>query len=293
MPERLEILGSGGRRLDVELSGPQDGQALLFHTGTPSAGLLFDELVDAGAARGLRHVAYSRPGYAGSDRHEGRSVADCVVDVCTIVDELGIERFFTVGASGGGPHALACAALLPERTIAAATIASVAPRFAEGLDWLDGMGEENVEELTAATAGGERLREYLEQHGPTLASASGSDLHDELGDLLADVDRRVLTGAFAEHLADSTRRALVRGIWGWFDDDLAFIDDWGFDLGAITRPVTIWQGAEDRFVPFTHGRWLAGHVAGAQAQLRAEHGHLSLVIGSYGEVLDGLLASAG
>jgi pimeloyl-ACP methyl ester carboxylesterase len=169
----------------------------------------------------------------------------------------------------------------------------VAPRFAEGLDWLDGMGEENVEELTAATAGGERLREYLEQHGPTLASASGSDLHDELGDLLADVDRRVLTGAFAEHLADSTRRGLVRGIWGWFDYDLAFIDDWGFDLGAITRPVTIWQGAEDRFVPFTHGRWLAGHVAGAQAQLRAEHGHLSLVIGSYGEVLDDLLASAG
>lgn len=225
MPERLEILGSGGRRLDVELIGPQDGQALLFHTGTPSAGLLFDELVDAGAARGLRHVAYSRPGYAGSDRHEGRSVADCVVDVSTIVDELGIERFFTVGASGGGPDALACAALLPERTIAAATIASVAPRFAEGLDWLDGMGEENVEELTAATAGGERLREYLEQHGPTLTSASGSDLHDELGDLLADVDRRVLTGAFAEHLADSTRRALVRGIWGWFDDDLAFIDD--------------------------------------------------------------------
>src|SRR5476649_965370 len=118
MDDRLQIEGPAGR-LDVELSGPADGEVVVFHTGTPSAGSLFGPTVDAGTQRGLRHVAYSRPGYGTSERWAGRSVADCALDVAAILDALGIERFFTVGMSGGGPHALACAAILPERVIAA------------------------------------------------------------------------------------------------------------------------------------------------------------------------------
>jgi pimeloyl-ACP methyl ester carboxylesterase len=292
MDPRLQIVGADGRRLDVELTGPEDGRALVFHTGTPSAGVVFAPLVQAGSERGLRHVAYSRPGYGQSDRRAGRTVADCAADVAAIADELGIEQFFTVGWSGGGPHALACAALLPERTIAAATLASVAPRDAEGVDWLNGMGDENLEEFAAADAGQEQLQAYLERNGTALASASGAELHAALGDLLSDVDRGVLTGDFADYLAASTRAGLANGPWGWFDDDIAFIRDWGFELDAIVRPVTIWQGRRDRFVPFAHGEWLAGHVAGARPRLLAEHGHLSIVIGSYGRVLDELIASA-
>lgn len=292
MDRRLQIAGADGRRLEVELTGPEDGRALLFHTGTPSAGMVFAPLVQAGAERGLRHISYSRPGYGESDRQPGRTIADCVADVAAIADELGIERFFTVGWSGGGPHALACAALLPDRTIAAATLASVAPRHASGLDWLNGMGDENLEEFAAAEAGEEQLRQYLEQQSG-LASVTGSELHAELGDLLSDVDRGVLTGDFADYLAASIRVGLTHGIWGWFDDDLAHLGDWGFELEKISRPVTIWQGQSDRFVPFAHGEWLAGHVAGARPQLLADHGHLSIVIGSYGRVLDDLIASSG
>ena len=153
------------------------------------------------------------------------------------------------------------------------------------------MGEENLEEFAAAQAGEEQLLAYLEQHGTALASASGAEIHAALGDLLSDVDRAALSGDFADYLAASTREGLAKGLWGWFDDDIAFFKDWGFELEAIATPVTIWQGRQDRFVPFAHGEWLAAHVAGARAELLDEHGHLSIGIASYGRVLDGLLES--
>jgi pimeloyl-ACP methyl ester carboxylesterase len=289
----LRLAGPDGRRLEVELSGPDDGQPLIFHNGTPMAGRMFAPMIAQGAERGVRHIAYSRPGYCGSERLAGRTVADCVRDVAAIADELGIERFLTVGWSGGGPHALACAALLPGRTMAAATLAGVAPVDAHGLDWLAGMGKENIEEFGAARAGEDQLSSYLQAQRIEMLDSSAEDLHAALGDLLSDVDRAALSGEFAEYLATGTSAALEHGISGWFDDDLAFFADWGFDLGAIAVPVTIWQGEQDRFVPFAHGRWLAEHVSGASARLPAEHGHLSLAIGSYARVLDELIAAAG
>jgi pimeloyl-ACP methyl ester carboxylesterase len=214
------------------------------------------------------------------------------VDVAAIADELGIERFFVAGGSGGGPHVLACAALLPERVIAAATIASVAPRSAEGLDWLEGMGQENLEEEAAAEAGPEELLAFLEPFRDKMMSATGSELYAVLGDLLSEVDRSVVTGEYAEHLAEGGRAGLAPGVYGWFDDDLAFIRDWGFDLQDVSRPVTIWQGGQDRMVPPTHGEWLAAHVPGARAKLLPDHGHLSLSLALYGDILDDLIARA-
>jgi pimeloyl-ACP methyl ester carboxylesterase len=177
--------------------------------------------------------------------------------------------------------------------MAAATLAGVAPVNAQGLDWLAGMGEENVEEFGAASAGEEQLSSYLQAERAAMLQSSAANLHAALGDLLSDVDREVLSGEFAEYLATSVKAALEHGIAGWLDDDLAFFADWGFDLGAIAVPVTIWQGEQDRFVPSAHGRWLAEHVQGAKARLLAEHGHLSLTVGSYGRVLDELIAAAG
>jgi pimeloyl-ACP methyl ester carboxylesterase len=291
MADRLQVAGPHGQ-LDVEVSGPSDGRVLVFHTGTPGAGMVFPPLAEIGAERGLRHVAYSRPGYGNSERARGRSVADCARDVVAIADALGIERFFTAGRSGGGPHALACAALLPERVIAVATIAGVAPRSADGLDWLEGMGEENLEEIAAAEAGEEQLLAYLESFRERLLAATGATLSAALGDLLSDVDRSSLTGAYADFMVESNRVALEHGVYGWCDDDLELVRDWGFELRDISQPVTIWQGAQDRMVPLAHGEWLATHIPGARAQLLPEHGHLSLALADYGRVLDDLIAGA-
>jgi pimeloyl-ACP methyl ester carboxylesterase len=290
--DRRQIRTGDGHLLDVELAGPKGGRSLIFHTGTPSAGSLFEAMIELGVERGLRHISYSRPGYGGSDRHPGRSVADCASDVQRLAEELEIEQFFTVGASGGGPHALACAALLPDRTLAAATLAGVAPFEAAGLDWLAGMGEENLDEFAATLAGEEALLEYLEPAAAGLRGASAEDIGAEMGDLLSPVDQAALSGAFAEYMARTTAMALQNGPWGWLDDDLAFARPWGFEVAAIEVPVTVWQGGEDRFVPFAHGEWLAANIPGAHPRLLPREGHLSIVVGSYGAVLDDLLARA-
>src|SRR5438270_1187283 len=149
-----------GRELEVLLLGPEDGIPLFFHHGTPGAAGVFQSLVDAGAERGVRHVTYSRPGYGSSTRHPGRTLASCVEDVTAVADTLGYDRFHTIGTSGGAPHSIACAALLPERVISAAAIASPAPLGAPGLDWTAGMGPENVAEIAAVQGSDEELRSF-------------------------------------------------------------------------------------------------------------------------------------
>jgi pimeloyl-ACP methyl ester carboxylesterase len=292
MAERLVLGGPDGRALDVEVAGPPDGTPLVIHTGTPSGGSLFAPHVALAEARGLRSIGYARPGYARSDRDRGRRVADCARDVAAIADGLGFARFYTVGTSGGGPHALACAALLGDRVIAAASVAGVAPHDASGLDWLEGMGAENVEEFEAASAGEDALVAFVEPAAAGLRDADGAELASALGDLVSQADREAMVGDYADFIAADIATGLSAGPWGWVDDDLAFFADWGVDLGAVERPVTIWQGSEDRFVPFGHGVWLAQHVRGAAAELRDGHGHLSLARGAFADVLDAMIERA-
>ncbi len=263
--------------LDVVRHGPPDGRVLVFHVGTPNAPEAFPLLTDALDERGWQLVAYARPGYAGSARREGRSVADAAADTAAVLDELGLDRFVTIGWSGGGPHALACAALLPDRCDAAASLAGVAPFDAEGLDFLAGMGPENVEEFGAAARSRDELEAFLERFADGLSTVTGEQVGASLGDLVDDVDRRALTGELAETMARMFRRALSTGIAGWLDDDLAFVKPWGFDLAEIAVPVSIWQGAHDGMVPFAHGEWLAAHVPGARVHLYDDEGHISLV----------------
>src|SRR6201996_3090714 len=135
----------GGRVLAVEEAGAPGGLAVLVHNGTPNSRHLYGPNVRDAAARGLRLIGYDRPGYGGSSPQPGRTVADCAGDVRAICAELGIDRLATWGISGGGPHVLACAALLPDLVAAAASLASPAPYTAEGLDWFDGMGQSNVQ----------------------------------------------------------------------------------------------------------------------------------------------------
>jgi pimeloyl-ACP methyl ester carboxylesterase len=218
-------------------------------------------------------------------------VAGAAASPAALADHLGHDRFLTAGWSGGGPHALACAALLPDRVMAAATIAGVAPYDAEGLDWTEGMGEENRIEYPTAARDPEELRRWMEPHADALATVRPEDIVAQLRSLISGVDEAEVTGEFGEMLADGFHRAFRSGPWGWYDDDLAFVAPWGFDLSSIRVPVSIWQGREDLMVPLAHGEWLVAHVPGARSRLRPEHGHLSLAVGAIGEILDDLLGA--
>lgn len=281
-----------GRILDVFAAGPEGAVPLLFHNGTPSTGEPYGPFVAAASQRGLRMASFSRAGYGDSTRKPGRTVADVAPDVAAVLDRLGAPRCYTLGWSGGGPHALACAALLPERVIAAATVGGLAPHDAHGLDWMAGMGQENVAGFSAAMAGEAAIHKLLEQIGPSFAKVTGDQMAARLGNLVSDVDRAAITGDAATWLADVFRESVRNGFGGWQDEELAFVKPWGFDLADIKVPVAIWQGAQDRFTPYSHGEWLASHIPGARPHLLAEEGHLSLGVNSFGLLLDDLKAIA-
>jgi pimeloyl-ACP methyl ester carboxylesterase len=292
--ERRLVTLSDGRDIDLLLAGPADGVPLVMHEGTPQGLVLYPPTVQAAQDRNLRCVLVARPGYERSTPRPGRTVADVAADVAAVLDALGLDTFVTAGWSGGGPHALACAALLPGRCLGAASIAGAAPFHAPGLDFTAGMGPENVEEFAAAVRGPAALTELLDRDAAVFGAVTGAQVAAVLGDLIADADRAVLTGAYADHLAAGARAAVSTGIAGWRDDDLAFVADWGFSLtGEGKIPAAIWQGDQDRMVPFAHGQWLAANIPGARAHLLAGEGHLTMTVSALGRVLDDLLDLAG
>jgi len=282
-----------GRTLEAVDEGDPDGTVVVFHHGSPGAAVPFEPFDRAAAERGIRLVTISRAGFGDSSRDEGRSVASAAGDAAPRADHLGAERVLTMGWSGGGPHALACAALLPDRVQAAATIAGVAPYDAQGLDWTAGMGEDNQIEYPLAARDPDELLRWMQPQAEALAVVEPDAIVAELRTVISEVDEAEVDGAFGELLAASFRRAFANGPWGWYDDDLAFVRPWGFELSSIGVPVSVWQGQQDLMVPFAHGQWLIEHVPTARSRLRPEHGHLSLAVGSIGEILDDLLEAAG
>jgi pimeloyl-ACP methyl ester carboxylesterase len=292
--ERRLIHLPDGREIDLLLARPAGGLPLVLHEGTPIGLVLYPPTVQAAQDRGLWPILIARPGYERSTPRPGRRVADVAADVAAVLDALGLDTFVTAGWSGGGPHALACAALLPGRCLAAASIAGAAPHDAKGLDWTAGMGPENVAEFGAAARGSAALTEFLDRQTLGFAAVTGAGVAASLGGLIADADRAVLTGEFADHIAAGVRASVSTGIAGWRDDDLAFVADWGFSLrGEGTLPAAIWQGDQDRMVPFAHGQWLAANIPGARAHLLSGAGHLTIGVAGVGRILDDLLDLGG
>jgi pimeloyl-ACP methyl ester carboxylesterase len=280
--EEVAVTLRDGRRLAVAVSGPPGGVPLLYHHGTPGCLLQPAAYRTQCAERGLRLLTYTRAGGAGSTRRPGRSVADVATDMADVLDAIGADRCLVAGKSGGGPHALATGALLPDRVLAVISIAGCRP-YGEG--FLDGMGEDNVEEFELALQGEEALRPFVERHREALKDADAEALVRDLATLLPEVDRRILTSADG---ADAVA-GMVGGVQvpdAWIDDDLAFTRHWGFELDDLTVPTYVWQGSEDKMVPFHHGQWLAENIPGAVAHLEEGEGHFSIAVGALGRMLD-------
>lgn len=289
MSELLLVPGPDGRTVEVLTGGDADGFPLLLHGGSPSAVAEQAHLEAVTRALGLRLVTYSRPGYgASTPRSAPGRYADDVVESTALLDHLGIGDFVTLGWSGGGPRALACAALLPDRCRAAVSLAGVGPYHGEGLDWFAGMAEENHAEYHAAEQGRAVYDAYLAEHFMPILQASAEELSAAMGGLLTPVDQAAMTPEYADWLTRTFRHAGAQGTVGVCDDGIAAVTPWGFDLADIRVPVAIWQGRQDAMVPFAHGEWLAAHVPGAEAHLLDDEGHLSLGVNRLEEILTDL-----
>lgn len=255
--------------------GDPDGKPVMALHGTPGSRLSRNPDEDLVRSTGVHLVTYDRAGFGGSDRHPGRSVADCVGDVAAVADAVGFERFAVWGGSGGGPHALAVAALLGDRVTRAIAAVCPAPYDALGADWMTGMDPENVKEMSLALEGEARLVPHVEREYAKFVergAANPSSMLDHVD--LSEADRAVMArGDVAAVLYESVVESGRNGIFGWVDDDLCFVKPWGFDPAAIAVPLQIWYGNTDVLVPPAHGEWLATHVPGAMVRTN-EAGHL-------------------
>ncbi|WOX26036.1 alpha/beta hydrolase [Streptomyces solicathayae] len=259
-----------GRDLAVETFGDPRGRPVFLLHGTPGSRLGPAPRTAVLYRLGVRLITFDRPGYGDSHRLPGRRVAAAAADVEAVADSLGIDEFAVVGRSGGAPHALACAALLPDRTVRTAALVGLAPRNAPGLDWFEGMTESNVREYINAAAGHRQLTAALEYRSLAIRAdpaASVADMHQDLPaadrQIVADAGiRSMLVRNFAEGLSSSAD--------GWIDDVMAFSSDWEFRPEDIDGPVLLWHGEKDIFAPVQHTRWLAERIP--RAELVIERG---------------------
>jgi pimeloyl-ACP methyl ester carboxylesterase len=253
-----------GRTLRVHEAGPADGSLTVFwQHGTPGTGEPPVPLLPASARLGIRWVGYDRPGYGGSTPLPGRNVAAAAADVAEIAAALGIERFAVLGSSGGGPHTLACAALLPDRVVGAVSVSGLAPFGAAGLDWYAGMAAGAAATLRAAVAG----RDAYVEHARTSEFDPG---------VFTDTDVAALSGDW-RWLGEIAGTAAASLRAGQVDDELAFTREWGFAPDDVRVPVLLVHGGADRFVPATHSRWLAERIGSAELRISQEDGHVSVL----------------
>ena len=261
-----------GRDFDYVSNDCKSELGILFHHGTPGECTgwqkWFSEILS------VRAVAASRPGYGLSSRRKARTVASDIDDQSELLEALGITKFVSIGWSGGGPHAINMTR--NPNSLGAITLAGVGEWGHSDLDFLNGMGPENHEEFGAAVAGEEVIENWMKRNYETFANVQGSDLIESFGGLIGDSDKKALTPEVAEADAKSFRRALSKGYYGWLDDDLAFVQRFGFDLEKIEKPVLVWQGDDDFMVPKAHSEWLAKHIPTATLNFVPGHGHISL-----------------
>jgi pimeloyl-ACP methyl ester carboxylesterase len=255
---------AGDRAIAVLEAGDPRGVPVFVHHGTPFSRVMHSAWQEDAAAREIRLISHDRPGFGGSDRLRGRSVSDVAEDVEAIADALDVDRFTTWGWSGGGPHALACAALLPDRVAAVATLASLAQHDVPGLDFLAGMEEGNVQVLRLA-----------------------AEDPDALPGVLLESREPVLSNQPPGYLHESMSVALEPGIDGWLDDLLALVRAWGFEPAAIQAPLLLLHGRQDTAVPPAHTEWLAERVPGCETRL-PDADHLTLLDEAVGETHDWL-----
>jgi len=274
-----QVRDPDGRRLSVESLGDPDGKPVFLLHGTPGGrggprprGIVLYRL-------GIRLISYDRPGYPGSDRDRGRIVASAAEDVRIIADYFGIDRFSVVGRSGGAPHALACAALLPDRVISAAALSSPAPYDADGLIWTAGMAESNVRAYGYANTGQyDDLRAMLEEQAERVSKGS-EGLLNALWSEMDNHDKEVVDDfALRRIIADIHVEALSNNcIDGWIDDVIALSSPWGFEPAKITVPVKLWGGHDDVFSPIGHMYWLAERINGAEVEREYGKAHFGAV----------------
>jgi pimeloyl-ACP methyl ester carboxylesterase len=273
---RVEL--AGNRTVLVDDSGPAtaSGPTLLWHHGSPHTGALYEPLLSIARDRGLRMISVTRPGYGGADPLPGRRVVDAARDALEVADILGVERMLQLGASGGGPHALAVAALAADRVDGVAVVACLAP-FDDSPAWWDGMADDGGPRSATRGRDARLAHAEVDEFEPTS---------------FVDTDYAALAGEWAALGEDAGVRSPAFGPVGLADDDVAFVTPWGVELGDVAAPVVLIQGRRDRVVPPAQAELLAAGLPHAEIRWVDDAGHVA-ALGALPAAIDHLLSLRG
>jgi pimeloyl-ACP methyl ester carboxylesterase len=279
-----------GRTLRYVEAGDRSGRPVIALHTSPGSKLLYEQHVADAARRGIRLISYDRAGYGGSTARPGRTTVDEASDVRAIADHLGIDRFAVWGHSKGGSYALACAAVLPDRLVAVASLGAVAPFTAEGLDWFDGVSPTNIAEFQLLTKDPAAWRIKIAREVEAARDITQEEFDRSAFGSAPDADRAVLTPELLAYGRAQMLDALAPGPDGFIDDNLSDIPPWGFEPSSIKVPLQLWHGMDDSIVPLSHAKWLAAHLPGAEIHLEPGEGHVSLFARRIPEVQEWLVS---
>ncbi|HKJ96465.1 MAG TPA: alpha/beta hydrolase [Thermoplasmataceae archaeon] len=277
-------VSSGSRKLNALETGASRGIPVFFLHPAPGSRVMYKPQVDNANNTGVRLISYSRPGYGGSEREEGRNISGAAEDVLAIADDLGIERFGVIGYAEGAPHALSCAAREPERVVAISAISGYAPFNAEGFDFFAGMGDYATKDFNMLLNKDQKWEESNLQAVETLRQSTRDRLVQLIGSMYSEADAKAVSDDLVDFMIDSVLDGCSEGIDGVREDRLALTRLWGFDVGSIRVPTQIWHGEQDTVVPIQHSQWLASEIPGAEVHLEGDEGHLSTFVNNINDV---------
>ena len=262
-----------GRTIGYATWGEPEGTPVFIGHGMPGSrldryvGLDDPEWV---RRRRVRFVGVDRPGYGRSDPWPEASLLDCAGDFVCVADDLGIERFWALGVSGGAPYVIALGALAPERVVRIAVVCGADIGLDEG---------ETPEGLAAEL--GEEARMLRDDPDEWYAGLVAE---------VTEVDRRVLERPEARTIAIAMFQEAVRqGAVGWVDDVLRLERPWPFRLDEVAADVRFHHGEEDTNAPPQRAKELAEGIPGSQLRLYPGEGHISILDRPIKEIVETLV----
>jgi pimeloyl-ACP methyl ester carboxylesterase len=289
-PPTSDIVLPDGRTIRILEGGDPGGRPVFVLHTSPGSKLLYSKHSADASRRGIRLIGHDRAGYGGSTARPGRAAVDEAADVRAIADSLGIDRFALWGHSKGGSCALACAAVLPDRLVAVASLGAIAPYTAEGLDWFAGVSPANVADFHLLTNDPAAWRKKMAKSVQEMLDIPEDGMYEALFGPSPDADRAALTPELLAYAHAQMQDGLSQGPDGFIDDNLSDMSPWGFEFDSIKVPVQLWHGTDDWIVPLSHAKWLAAHVPGADIRLEPGESHISLFANRIPEVHEWLLS---
>lgn len=275
---------SDGRALEYIDNGVSSKSALIFHHGTPGVMGVWNTWLTAAAEQSTRAIAFTRPGYASSDRKTGRTVIEANDDLEELLNQLEVDNFVSVGWSGGGPYAMASGLL--ERCTAVHLIASVSPFDVKDFDWFQDQSSQSVEEAKISSENLEASISYKENYYTEIRDLTTEQV------LSFQIKRATFKSfendyiAFAEDVRIGLRDALTPSVVGFAEDEFAFLTNWGFDVQGIQVPVGIWQGLDDESVSPHMAKWLNENIFNSTLKLFESQNHASIMVEKRKEILN-------